>query len=85
MSEDPQNSAGMPDEDPDTGTPIAALRELQQDTSPLFLHKLRRRIYRRKTTSDLLSASWEFPKIVFVELASMLIHLFSGYSTRKED
>ena len=85
MSEGPQNPAGMPDEDQDTGTPIAALRELQQDTSPLFLHRIRRRIYRRKTTSDLLCASWEFPKIVFVELANMLIHLFSGHSARKED
>jgi hypothetical protein len=83
MSEIPQNPAGMPDDDQDTGPPISALRELQHDTSPLFWRRVRHRIYRRQTASEIISASWEFPRIVFMELAGILINMFSANSARK--
>lgn len=85
MSEGPQNPIGLPDDDQDTGPPISVLRELQHDTSPFFWRRIRHRIHRRKTTSEFLSASWEFPRIVFIELASILIDIFSATSARKRD
>jgi hypothetical protein len=75
----------MPDDDRNTGEPIRALRELEQDTSPFFLKAIRGKIHRRTTASQFLSVSWQLPKIVFVELARMLMRILSAGSIRKGD
>lgn len=79
------NSTAMPDDDRYTGEPITALRELEQDTSPFFLKIIRAKIHRRTTASQLLSVSWQLPKIVFVELTRMSMRILSASSMRKRD
>jgi hypothetical protein len=71
-------ASGKPEESRDSEEPITALRELEQDTSPLFLNKIRHKIHRHATASQLLAFSWQIPKIVFVELQSMLTEILSG-------
>lgn len=81
----PSDSTALPDEDPLAGEPIKALRELEEDTSPFFLRAIRRNIHRRTAASHLLSFSWQLPKVTFVEMESMLIHILRTLSIQKED
>ena len=86
MAEEPsQNPAGAPDDDRDAGRPIEALWTLEQDTAPSFFNRIRRRIYRRTTASQLISVSWHLPGLVFAELIGMLIHIVGARSMRKRD
>ena len=73
----------MPDDDDEMGEPIEALRELRQDTSPSFVIVIRKKIQRRTTASQLLSFSWQLPKIVFFELGTMLVQILNAFSIRK--
>ena len=75
----------LPDEDPQAGEPIRNLRELEHDISFLFLSRLRGKIHRRTTASQLLSFSLRLPKIAFFEMGSMLACIVRTLSTQKED
>lgn len=79
------NPAADPDDDSQEEEPIEHLKELEQDTSPFFLTNVRRRIHRRTTASQLLSFSWQLPRIAFVELGSMMAHVLSSLTIRKRD
>lgn len=81
----PRNPPGAPDEDVEAGEPIGTLWQLEQDTSSSFLARIRRRIYRRTTTSQLISVSWHLPGIVFTELLGILVHLVTGPGMRKRN
>ncbi len=84
MSDQPiPNSNALPDEDPQTGEPIAELKELERDTSAFFLTGVRGKIHRRTTTSQLLSFSWQMPGMAFAALGNMVIHLLSAFTIRK--
>lgn len=61
----------MPDDDDDLDEPIPILKELEQETSPAFLNRLRGKIDRRLTASQVISFSWQLPKTVIIELARM--------------
>ena len=79
MSENsPPSSSAAPEDGRDAGEPIIALRELEADTSPLFLNSIRDKIHRHATASQLLAFSWQMPGIVFAELQSMLVEVLSG-------
>lgn len=86
MSEQPPpHSTTMPDEDPQAEEPIMAIKDLERNTSPFFLRNIRRRIRRRTAASQILTFSWELPKIAFVELGSMMAHVLSVLGIRKGD
>lgn len=67
--------------------PIRALPSQEHETSPDFLARIRRRIYRRAATSQLASYSWNVPKLILIEMVSLLGHLFtmSGGGGRTRD
>ena len=85
MSEQPPRSRALADEDPQAGEPIAELRELEQETSPLFARGVRLKIHRRTTASQLLSFSWQMPGMAFAALGHMVIHIVSALTARKGD
>lgn len=63
---------------PSGDDPIRILKDQEQDTSPDFLTRVRNRIYRRSATAQLVSYSWHVPKIVLIEMASMLNHILTA-------
>ncbi len=75
----------LPDEDPEAGEPIRSLRDLEHDTSFLFLRRLRGKIHRRTTASQLLSFSLQLPKIAFFEMGSILAYIVRSLGTQKEE
>jgi hypothetical protein len=84
MSDQPiPNSSVLPDEDPQTGEPIAELKELERETSAFFVRGVRRKIHRRTTTSQLLSFSWQMPGMAFAALGNMIIHILSALTIRR--
>lgn len=68
----------------ETGQRIPALMEQEHETSPDFVDRVRRKIYRRTATSQFASYSWHLPKMILIELASLLNHLFRAFGTKKE-
>ena len=55
--------------------PLRVLVNQEQDPSPDFIGKVRRRIYRRTTASQFASYSWHLPKVVLMEMARLVGHL----------
>jgi hypothetical protein len=68
----------------DSGPPVNELRDLERDVSPDFMNKVRRKIHRRTTVNQFAGLSWHLPKIVLVEMAGVLTHLFGAISGKKE-
>jgi hypothetical protein len=66
----------------DEGPPIASLAELDQEVSPQFLGALRKKIYRRTATNQMVSFSWNLPKVILMEMIMLIGHLLS--SSRKD-
>ena len=60
----------------DTGEPITALATFEVDSSDGFIDRVRRRIERQLVTNDFLSAGWEVPKIVLLEMIEWFAALF---------
>jgi hypothetical protein len=63
--------------------PIRELRDLERDTSPGFLARIRRKIQRRTAVSHVATFSWQVPRVVLVELVGMLVHILNALGTRK--
>ena len=78
-------SRAAPEDGSEADEPIIALRELEADTSPVFLTSIRDKIHRHATASQLLAFSWQMPGIVLVELQRMLVEILSGLDRKKED
>jgi hypothetical protein len=55
--------------------PIDLLRDQERETKPDFLARVRNRIYRRTATAHIANYSWHTPKLVLVEMASMLSYI----------
>jgi hypothetical protein len=85
MSEESPRPGALADDDPQAGEPIAELKELEQETSPLFVRGVRTKIHRRTTATQLLSFSWQMPGMAFAALGHMVIQIFSALTTRKGD
>ena len=59
-------------DDQDAGQPIAALSALEYETSPGFLSRVRRKIYRRTAYSQLASFAWHLPRMLLVEFLQLV-------------
>jgi hypothetical protein len=68
----------------DNGPPVNELRDVEKEVSPDFMSKVARKIHRRTTANQFAALSWHLPKIVLVEMANVLTHLFGAVSGRKE-
>ena len=55
--------------------PIRELREQERETKPDFLARVRNRIHRRTATAQMASYSWHAPRLVLIEMASMLNYI----------
>ena len=56
--------------------PIRELRDQERETTTDVLARVRNRIHRRATTAQIANYSWHAPKLVLVEMASMLSYIF---------
>ena len=54
---------------------IRELQEHERETKPDFLARVRNRIHRRTATAQIASYSWHAPKLVLIEMASMLNYI----------
>lgn len=63
--------------------PIAGLSELEQETSEDFVLRVRRKIHRRKSASQFAAFSWNLPRVILVEMASIFGHLFTSHRSGK--
>ena len=82
MSADAGDSNRGPGQEP--GRPIHALRDLEYEASPEFLIRVRGRIHRRITASQITSYSWHLPRMVALELARLLGHFLPGTGNKEE-
>ena len=73
------NSNGEPDDEP-----LAELREHENETAADFVSRVRNRIRRRSAASQLVAYSWHMPKMVLLEMASMLSHVLGEMGGRKD-
>jgi hypothetical protein len=71
--------AGMEDDD----EPIRELLDLERETSPGFLSRVRRKIYRRTAVSHVANFSWHMPKVILLEMVGMLGHILNAFGARK--
>jgi hypothetical protein len=86
MSENtPDTPPGMPDEHGDAGEPIGTLWHLEQNPGSTFLQGIRKRILRRTGASQLISASWHLPGVVFAGLVGMLVYMLGGAATKNKN
>jgi hypothetical protein len=76
----PTPPGGREDDDDE---PIRELRDLERETSPGFLGRIRRKIQRRTAVSHVATFSWQVPKVVLFELIGMLVHILNALGTRK--
>jgi hypothetical protein len=83
MSDDNDNPAGTPVGDGEPDEPIRELLDLEREPSPGFLERVRRKIYRRSAVSHVATFSWHLPKVILIELVSMLGHVLNAFSARK--
>ena len=83
MTADFDKSNSLFPNDNDLGEPIAALLDLEQDTSPSFFARVRRKIHRRTTGSQLASFSWYLPRMILLEFWNVLIHILNPGAPQK--
>jgi hypothetical protein len=84
MNPEGGNSGDTPGGEPETGPAIRVLAEQEYDTSPDFIGRVRRKIYRRMAASQFASYSWHLPKVILMELAGLLRHFVKSSGTNKE-
>lgn len=83
MSPDSDKANSLPIDDQELGEPIAALLNLEQETSSTFLNLVRRKIYRRTTASQVAAFSWNVPRMILGEFWNMLVQLLNPRATQK--
>jgi hypothetical protein len=64
--------------------PADVLMEQERETSSDFFSKVRNKIQRRTAASQFASYSWYLPKVVLMEMAAMLGHIFTTAGGKKE-
>ena len=75
MTDEPTDSVWQGDQDVDPGEPVSVLTGFEHETSPAFLTRIRRAIYRRTAASQVASFSWDVPSLVLLELWKSLMEL----------
>jgi hypothetical protein len=83
MSNGPESPNSANREEVDPGTAIDALAGFEYPASSGFLSLFRRKIYRRTTTAQVASFSWNIPGMVLLELCRILIQLLQVKHTSK--
>ncbi len=78
------NPEGGDPENISAGEPIRGLTEQESETSPDFISKVRRKIYRRTVASQFASYSWHLPGVILMELAGLLSHFVKSSGKNKE-
>ncbi len=78
----PPNDSSTDDQDP--GQPIAILKEAAIAPSTDFIGRVRRKIHRRTTASQLATYSWHMPKVVLLEMVGVFGHIVKMSATKKE-
>ena len=79
MNSDELNPADASGFDAETEDPIDVLREQELNTSSNFLARVRNKIHRRTAASQVASYSWNVPRVVVLELASILNYMFTAF------
>ena len=74
----------MSPSDEQMGQPIRILRDQEYEPSTDFIARVRRRIHRRTATSQVASYSWHMPKMILIEMISVIEHLLQAFGTSKE-
>ena len=77
-------SIDTPGMDNENDRPIPLLRDQELETSPEFMARVRGKIHRRTATAQVATFSWQFPKIVLVEMIGLISHLFRSFGTTKD-
>lgn len=73
MSPADNNSAANPDDE----TPaVAALQDFEEDVSPEFVPRLRRRLHRRVFSGQVASFSYNVPAMLLREFLQLIFGLF---------
>lgn len=85
MNSSDRDAPGVPESGPDPGEPIRALPGQERDTSPDFIDRIRRRIYRRATASQVASYSWNLPGLVLLEMLGLFGHLLRASGRTGKD
>jgi hypothetical protein len=79
MSQDGGNGPGSEEEEP------IGLLAGQEDQAPAdFIPKLRRRIHRRATSSQVVAFCWELPQIVLLEMVQLAVEVAAAVGGKKE-
>jgi hypothetical protein len=80
----PSDTSGNGGVGQDQGQPIAMLKEAAMAPSSDFIGRVRRKIHRRTTASQLASYSWHMPKVVLLEMANLFGHIVKASVAKKE-
>lgn len=73
-----------PFDDRETGPPIAELKEQEWEPSADFMARVRNKIHRRSTVSQVATFSWFMPKAVLIEMATLFGFLAKSIANPKD-
>ena len=79
MNSDGGNGSTREQEDP-----IRLLAGQEDQASADFIPKLRRRIHRRATSSQVVAFCWELPQIVLFEMVHLAVEVAAAVGGKKE-
>ena len=68
----------------ETGQPIRLLVDQELEPSLDFMQRVRGKIYRRTATTQLAAYSWHLPRVILVEMASLVGHFVKAFASNKE-
>ena len=80
MDDKPDMNSQTPDDEEE---PIAALALMDLETSEGFWARVRRKIDRRVATAQVLSFSWNLPKLIFLEFLEIAFNILPSAKSRK--
>lgn len=66
------------------GTPIDLLRSQEEEPDPDFIAGIRRKIHRRAVTAQFATYSWQMPKLVLTEVASVFGYVIRSLASNKD-
>jgi hypothetical protein len=69
---------------PNIQDPLSRLPHQENEVSPDFVHRFRRRLDRRVATTQMASFYWKMPSAVLLEMASLIGDFVYGVGGKKE-
>ena len=87
MSPTEENPSGNPEEE---AAPVSVLNDFEEDVSPEFVPRLRRRLHRRIFTGQLTQFSFSVPGMLLMEFLQLIFGFLparakSGSGSQKEN